>query len=144
MSFTAQAQDLIEWSRGTGDLYVLSAANDAEAALDGGPWEVWPYGCAHFARPTAGAYDRTKYTAFCGPWEESARAKLLELANALQAGGYTGQAEVAASLADQTVTMGEQSDVLPDRSTFEWPTWLKWAAGVIAARELLNVWSKIK
>ena len=139
-------QDAIET---TGyDLRIVVALNALEEALaDGGSWQVWPQGCAHFARATAGAYDRTKYNAFCGPWEATVRARLAELQAALTVAGELGQAEVVASLGDQAETRGEQAAGIKPTWTDAWqelPPWARWMIGLVAAREFLGIWGDVR
>ena len=144
--------DRVEWllarAGQTDSPEIAAAADQVRAAVDDSPiaardW-LWR-GCDHLARPNASTYDRTKYAATCGGWEDGVRAALATLAAARTAFGDVGGAEVANSLSDEAATMGEQSgDVLPSRENFQFPEWVKWAVGLIAANELLKAWERLR
>jgi len=144
-TFADQAKELIARAREGGDLYVLAAAQQAEALLDEGPWQIWPHSCADFGAAGADTVQRILYARHCGPWELKMRAALGELAAELAEAGDASGAEVAGSLADQAETMGDQAEaVLPGPANVVIPSWIKWAVGIIAARELLNAWEILK
>lgn len=144
--------DRVEWLLGraaqTDSPEVAAAAEQVREAVSDSPVSArdWLWrGCDYLARPGATAYDRNKYAFACGEWEDGVRAALARLAAALVAFGDVAAAEVADSLSDEAATMGEQSaDVLPNAENFEFPPWVKWAVGLIAANELLKAWERLR
>ena len=145
-TFTEQAIQEIEQAEQSRDLYIRAAAQDARAALLDSPLVLpWLDTCPELAAPDAGTFQRLAYDASCAAWEARLRASLALLAEALQGAGESGAAETLRALSDQAATMGEQAGaVAPTRENFEWPWWLKWGLGVIAARELLGLWGAIR
>lgn len=96
--------------------------------LPGQPAACWSDVCIEWSRADSTWLDRIRYGQACTDWEGEIRNQLAELANLLEQAGAISQSEVVYSLIDQTVTMGEQAElVTPDLSTVagETPAWLK-------------------
>jgi len=127
-------------------LEVAVQANAVEAAWANEPTSYgWRVRCQEYGRASATTNQRLKYDANCGSWGARVSAEINGLTDVLLAAGDTGLAEWAASMNDRVLTAGEQAGAVPPSpDNFEWPWWLKWGLGVIAARELLGVWGAIR
>ena len=145
MSFEDQAFSLIARANATGDPSAIAAAEKVQESLGFSPWQIWPVTCAEAGRPSANTGSRVAFDFYCSAWSQEIRSRLVDLANALRDAGDPGGAEVALSIGDQADTMQEQSgDVLPSRENFQFPEWVKWAVGLIAANELLKAWERLR
>lgn len=146
-TYADQVAQLLAAADQTDDLFVLEAAAQVELAFEDTPWQVWPRGCDYMGRASADPAQRVQYDRHCTPWETRLQAAMRTLADALTGAGFPGWAEVAESTADQADTMGEQADQVIGDPAAWWealPPWVRWAAGLIAARELLGVWGDLR
>ena len=133
-------------ARHPADLGVTDAAAALLAAVADDTVVAGPWGadsCVEWSAPTAGVLNRANYRLLCHTWELNIQGALGRLQDQLLAAGDQSMGEAIEAAADQTATLGEQSQQGTDVSFASlWgstPTGVKVLLGGLAGLLTLNL-----